>query len=88
MGHRQRFVVEAEWSGYHSNQRRVCHRTVETLFRVGYESIGTLMFSDGTYLTVTVRDAKPREKVQQIHSYDELLHAAAVKAWNNKRNAA
>jgi len=46
-GARKRFVVEAEWSGYHSGQRHVCHRTVETLFRAGYENLRYHHFSDG-----------------------------------------
>lgn len=87
MSARKRFVVEAEWSGYCSCQQWICHRTVETLFRAGYEAINRHRFSDGTYLTVTVRDAKPREKIQQIHGYSELLRDIAMTEWRkqNKR---
>ena len=87
MGHRQRFVVEAEWSGYVSSQRRIVHRTVETLFRAGYDALQYHSFSDGTGLTISVRDCKPREKVQQIHGYGQLLRDRAMDAWQAQRNA-
>jgi hypothetical protein len=79
---RKRFIVEAEWSGYHSGQRRVCHRTVETLFRAGYDALGSHMFGDGTYMTINVRDAAPRERVRQLNGYGSVLRAAAMKAWS------
>lgn len=85
MSSRKRFVVEAEWSGYHSGQGHVCHRTVETLFRAGYEALRSHAFGDGTYLTITVRDAKPREKVKQLTGYSTLLRDAAMQAWSAQK---
>jgi hypothetical protein len=87
VGHRQRFVVEAEWSGYHSGQRRVCHRTVETMFRAGYEALHSHTFGDGTYLSISVRDAKPRERVEQIKGYCGLLRDLAMDKWKQLRDA-
>lgn len=87
MGHRKRFIVEAEWGGYTSSQQRIVHRTVETLFRAGYEAVTWHTFSDGTSLSITVRDCKPREKVKEIHGYDSLLRDVAMKAWSEKRSA-
>lgn len=82
---RKRFVVEAEWSGYTSGQRRVCHRTVETLFRAGYEALHSHTFGDGTYMTITVRDAKPRERVQKLNGYGVLLRNAAMDEWSRQK---
>lgn len=78
---RKRFVVEGEWSGYYSRQRRVVHRTVHTDFRVGYENLHSHAFGDGTCLLISVRNAKPRERVEQIHGYDALLRDLAISAW-------
>lgn len=83
---RKRFIVEAEWSGYTSGQRRVCHRTVETLFRAGYDALHSHTFGDGTYMTISVRDAKPREKVMQFNGYDQLLRKAAMDEWFRLKN--
>lgn len=70
---RKRFVVECEWSGYTSRQQRVVHRTVETTFREVYEALRWHHFSDGTGMSISVRDAKPRERVAQIRGYSSLL---------------
>jgi hypothetical protein len=86
MSSRKRFVVEAEWSGYTSAQQRIVHRTVETLFRVGYENIGHYFFGDNTSLSVNVRDAKPRERVQKINGYGTLLRDLAMKKWSEIRS--
>jgi hypothetical protein len=88
MSSRKRFVVEAEWSGYHGGQRRVCHRTVETLFRAAYEAIGSHTFGDGTYMTITVRDAKPRERVRQLKGYCELLRDLVHREYQKAKQAA
>ena len=75
-------MVEAEWSGYHSGQQHVCHRTVETLFRAGYEAIHYHHFSDGTGMTVSVRDAKPRERIERKNGYGSLLRDLAMQKWS------
>jgi hypothetical protein len=75
----KRFIVEGEWSGYRSAQRRVVHREVLTHGREGFEQISALVFTDGTTLDVTVRDAKPRERVTQILGYRDALHGAKNK---------
>jgi hypothetical protein len=83
---RKRFVVTAVWSGYHSGQTRVCHRTVETLFRAGYEALRWHQFSDGTGLHINVRDALPRERIHTINGYGSILRDAAMDKWNELRN--
>lgn len=85
---RKRFVVEGEWTGYTSAQRRVVHRTVETLFRSGYEKLRRQAFGDGTSLIVSVRDAEPRERVEEIHGYDSLLREAAMRLWSKQKPTA
>jgi len=70
---RKRFVVECTWGGYRSGQSRVVHRTVETMFREAYEALRWHQFSDGTGMSINVRDAKPRERVEQIRGYNTLL---------------
>ena len=82
MANRKRFVVEATWSGYHSGQSHVCHRTVETLFRAGYENLHYHHFTDGTGMTITVRDAKPRERIERKNGYGSLLSDLAMKKWS------
>jgi hypothetical protein len=84
---RKRFIVEAVWSGYNGAQRRVCHRTVETLFRAGYEALNWHPFSDGTGLRISVRDAKPRERVQVINGYGSLLRNAAMDKWSELKDS-
>lgn len=69
----ERFVVEGTWSGYRSSQRRVCHRTVHTKDREKFEALRNIAYTDGTFLELTVRSAKPREKVEAIHGYDDLI---------------
>lgn len=85
---RKRFVVEATWNGYTSAQSHVVHREVQTIFREGYEAIGFHRFNDGTTLDVTVRDAKPREHVQEIHGYTNLLTELAFQNYKAQKKAA
>lgn len=76
---RKRFVVECTWSGYRSGQEMICHRTVETMFRDRYEKLYSIRFTDGTDMRVKVRDAKPRERVEERHGYDSLLKKVIMK---------
>jgi hypothetical protein len=72
-----RFVVEGTWSGYSSSQSRVCHRTVHKgafkKLRAWCEKTHAIYYTDGTALYLAVRDCKPREKVKEIHCYDDLI---------------
>jgi hypothetical protein len=70
---RKRFVVECIWNGYSGQARVVVHRTVETTFREAYEALRWHQFTDGTGMSIDVRDAKPRERVDQIRGYNTLL---------------
>lgn len=70
-----RFVVECVWSGYQASQSRPCHRMVETQrYRVeALKQISAIQFTDGTTMSIDVRPCYPREKVQEINGYRQLL---------------
>lgn len=72
-----RFVIEGEWTGYVSSQRKVVHRTVHSgafkKLRAWAEKTHAIRYSDGTVLVLSVRDCKPRERVQQINGYGRLI---------------
>ena len=78
----KRYVIEGEWSGYHSGQRRVCHREVYKTrrkvspFIESVRKIHAITFTDGTCLSLSVREAFPREKVQEIKGYTSLIMEA------------
>lgn len=72
-----RFVIEGEWSGYTSAQQRVVHRKVypsnRKKLRAWAEKTHGIRYTDGTMLYLHVRDAKPRERVQEINGYTRLI---------------
>ena len=72
-----RFIIEGEWSGYHSGQRRIVHRTVHpssrNKLRAWAEKTRGILYTDGTMLYLTVRDCKPRERVKEILGYVKLI---------------
>ena len=71
----RRPVVECIWSGYRSSQERPCHRTVNSWYAniLNRNGVRCIRFTDGTTMSVKVREANPREKVAQIAGYDQLL---------------
>lgn len=73
-----RYIIEGEWSGYHSGQTRVVHRTVHgrsyKKLRDFAESAHSIGFTDGTSLRLSVRDCKPRERVKEINGYGSLIN--------------
>jgi hypothetical protein len=72
----KRYIVEGTWSGYTSAQARCCHREVITRQVESYQAIGAIRFTDGTHLYLSVRPAAPRERVQEVHGYRDLLRRA------------
>lgn len=76
-----RFIIEGEWSGYTSSQQRIVHRTVypgsHKALRAWAVAAHAIRFTDGTQLRLTVRDMKPREKVQKIDGYTSLIAECA-----------
>ena len=77
-----RYIIEGEWRGYRSSQDHVCHREVYksgrkvSLFIETLRRMHSIPFSDGTALIVTVHEAKPREKVKEIHGYTDFIRKA------------
>src|SRR3990167_7220448 len=76
-----RYIIEGEWSGYHSGQRHIVHRTVHAgaykKLRAWAEKTFAIYYTDGTSLMLSVRDCKPRERVTEIHGYDSLIRDCA-----------
>lgn len=72
---KQRYVIEGVWSGYNSSQSRVVHREVTDRQKLAewVRDTGMISYTDGTCLWLSVREAKPRERVKQIHGYTLLL---------------
>jgi hypothetical protein len=74
------YILEATWSGYRTGQSKVCHRERITEKQAErYNQIVGILFTDGTHLSVSVRQAAPREKILEILSYSKILHTAAAK---------
>jgi len=67
-----RYVLEGEWSGYRSSQRRICHRTVIKRIEK-YKDLTSIRFTDGTTLDLSIHKCKPRERVKEIRGYDKLI---------------
>lgn len=74
-----RYVLEGEWTGYTWKQRRVVHREVikQEWLKRQLENLHCIVYTDGTSLILHLREAKPREKVKEIHSYKSLIRDAA-----------
>ena len=73
----KRFIIEGEWTGYTSAQRRIVHRTVYPgsfkRLKEWAQRTHAIRYTDGTSLILSVRDCKPREKVQEIRGYTTLI---------------
>lgn len=73
----ERFILEGEWTGYTSAQRRVVHREVVSAKRAEkLKDLHAVVYTDGTSLILCVRAAEPREKVEVINSYGSLIREA------------
>ncbi len=75
---RTRYVIEGTWSGYTSRQSRIVHREVttwENKARKIEAGCPGIRFTDGTWLYLTVRIARPREVVKPIHGYGSLIES-------------
>lgn len=72
-----RFILEGEWSGYRSSQQRVVHREVVDAKRAKrLKELHAIVYTDGTSLLLSLREAKPREKVEVIAAYGSLIREA------------
>lgn len=72
-----RYVLEGEWSGYTSAQRRVVHCEIVPKRRVeALRKLRLIRYTDGTTLIVTVREAKRGERIKEVKSYSSLIREA------------
>ena len=73
----KRYVLEGTWSGYTSSQERAVHREVvpgsRKTFLAWIRDAFGIRYTDGTMLYLTVRECKPRERVQPINGYKSLI---------------
>lgn len=80
-----RYVIEGEWSGYTSRQRRIVHREVIDDKKCGkgfvekLRQLHAIVYTDGTSLLLHTREAKPREKIEQVLGYKSLIREAVQK---------
>jgi hypothetical protein len=51
-------------------------------FGGGYEALHSHTFGDGTYMSISVRDAKPRERIERKNGYGSLLRDLAMQKWS------
>ena len=73
-----RYVLEGKWSGYTSDQRKVCHRKV--ISNPGYyKELTSVRFTDGTTLDLTIRKCKPKEKVVELDGYTSLIDKCVIR---------
>lgn len=79
----KRFVIEGTWSGYRSGQQRIVHRQAypssRKQLREWAERVGGIAYTDGTFLWLSVRDCKPRERIQEIRGYSKLIEDCCFK---------
>ena len=68
-----RWILEGRWSGYHPRQERVVHRAIIKKNPERYKDLSCIRYTDGTCLYLTLREAKPRERVEVIKSYATLI---------------
>ena len=68
----KRYLLEGEWSGYRSSQRRICHRAI-VRNPEPFKNLTFIRFTDGTTLDLSIRPCKPRERVSEINGYGDLI---------------
>lgn len=71
----KRYVIEGTWSGYTSSQSRIVHREVTTdVKRVAWcRDNSSILYTDNTWLVLSVREAQKGEKVEPYDGYGKLI---------------
>lgn len=89
----ERYIVEGEWLGHTSAQRKIVHRKVHRLTPKGFarfKAVTSVSFSDNTVMLVSIRKSNPRERVQEILGYtrmiDDAAHVAQLLSTNKSPN--
>lgn len=73
---KKRFEITGEWSGYTSSQRKIVHReyTTDKDFAKKVEDLGSICYTDGTYLDLKVRQLAYKERKQEEKkTYSDLI---------------
>lgn len=74
---RELFMVEGEWSGYTSSQRRVVHREYASRKRAeAIRQLGRIRYADGTVLVLRVSEyhaARGQQRPSPINGYGSLI---------------
>lgn len=77
MANSPRYILEGTWTGYTSAQSRVCHREVLTAKRAeSLKGLHKIVYTDGTALLISIREAGHREKIAPNNQYGELIRDA------------
>jgi hypothetical protein len=67
-----KYLLIGNWSGYKASQSRDCH--IEKIkYPEKYENLKYIRFTDGTYLNLSIRELKPRERIKENKQYYELI---------------
>ena len=77
----ERYLLEGTWSGFRPTQRHVVHREVvrspQRIARL--RGLQSIVYDDGTTLTLTLRPMLYRESVHEISSYASLIRDAETR---------
>lgn len=77
-----RYVLEAIWSGYIKKQKKVWHREIipARLFD-RFKRVHTIQFGDLTTLSLEIRPALPRERIEKKLVYSDLIRQAVYSGY-------
>ena len=82
MSNRPRFIIEGTWSGFLINRQQLVHRTVHNgnmkKLRAWAERTHGIQFPDRTMLYLGVRSCNPRERVEEIKGYVDLISSCSI----------
>lgn len=90
-------MIEGEWSGYTSQQKRIVHREYLPKSRAEFaekvRAMSCIIFTDGTCLDLTVREVS-RKDLKPINGYPDLIRdcayagvssVQALQCWRNDK---
>lgn len=73
-----RYVLEGEWTGYRSEQRKIVHREVITSEKRAdlLRQLHSIVYTDNTSLLLHLRPARHREQIHEVLGYSSLIAQA------------